>query len=89
METAKHLVKLIDFTHLDVTGVREVLAFDERRIELSLGDTVLLIGGTNLKIESFSRESGAIVITGAIDSLFSEADAAKPAKNGLISRIFS
>lgn len=88
MEANNCNLKVSGFASLELTGVYEVTGFDEKQIELSMGNYNLCVGGENLKIESFSRESKTIHINGEIDSVIRESEAhAKP--NSFFSRFFS
>ena len=77
MEQNKHQLRLSDFSDLELSGVKEVLGFDEEQIELALPDGILYLTGKHLKIESFSRDSGLISVTGTIDSIVRENKGAK------------
>lgn len=88
MEQVDYVLKLINFTSLELTGVREVTAFDDAEITLSLKDSSLLISGQNLKIELFSRESGNICINGSITTIFRDKREPKQEKS-LLTRLFS
>ncbi len=77
MEENKHQLRLSNFSDLELSGVKEVMGFDEEQIELSLSSGILFLGGKNLKIEAFSRETGLITVTGTIDSIVRENKSAK------------
>ncbi len=89
MEHTSKSLKLDNFSHLLLSGAEEVTGFDEQLIELSLGDETLLIGGQNLKIESFSREKREITITGMIDSVMKDTPRPQKRAKGFFSRFFS
>lgn len=88
MDQITHLLKAEDFRRLELSGVTEVTGFDTTLIELSLESFTLFIGGQELKIEAFSRESKQIAITGNIDSILRENTPAKKARS-FFSRLFS
>lgn len=88
MEQTKYFLTLTDFHHLELSGVHEVVAFDENLIELSLGDTSLFLAGHDLKIESFSADEGTICVSGEIDSVIRELQKAQTARS-FLSRLFS
>ena len=87
MEHANVSLRLTGFERLELSGVTEVLAFDDAHVELKLTECVFLVGGAGLQIEAFSRETGQALITGRIDSFFFFFEPMK--KPGLFSRLFS
>ena len=68
------------------TGVADVEGFDETKIYAMLGDTAFIIGGKDLKVISFSAESGDLSVEGEIDSV--EYKNSLSRKAGLFDRIF-
>ena len=55
---------------LTLNGVSNIESFDEGYITLEIGDGRIAVEGSGLKIESLSRESGEIQITGRINGVF-------------------
>lgn len=84
----KQQINLSDFSELELSGAKDVLGFDEGQIEISLSDSLLFIGGKNLKIKSFSRETGIISVSGSIESIVREIKGQKTAR-GFLSRFFA
>ena len=68
--TAKGRVLIENKKIFTLDGVNNVLGFDEGMVLLdtSLGD--LTVEGSELKIESLSKDGGEIVITGNISGVF-------------------
>ena len=87
METHKSELHLFEFSRLELTGVKEVLTFDDTHVELSLDQDLFLVGGNELKIDSFSSETGSVEISGKITSFFKEEEPVK--KQNILSRLFS
>ena len=81
-----HDLTLEDRKILKATGVADVEGFDETKVYAMLEGTAFIIGGKNLKVVSFSAESGDLVVEGEIDSV--EYSAALSRKAGIFSRIF-
>ena len=69
-----HNLVLQERKELNMTGVKEVKAFDEETVVLDTSKGVLTIKGDNLAIESFSTESGDLKLTGDIWALVYSAD---------------
>lgn len=61
-----HRLTLTDRTHLRVTGVREVVGFDETGVILSLGEGTLIIQGHGLQLKALTPEDGQVIINGQI-----------------------
>lgn len=64
-----HKITLSDRRQAELTGVDDVLSFDDNLVTLhsSMGD--VSVEGEELKIENFSAEKGILTILGKIDSI--------------------
>ena len=80
-----HHVILEDRTKLSVTGVEDVLSFDEQEIVTRTGQGNLMIRGTELHIGKLMLDTGEVSIEGHIQELSYEETT--PAA-GLWSRLF-
>ena len=81
-ETAKkHTLSLADRNALTVTGVDEVISFDDTLVSMAVGGMVLNVSGTELAIKNLSLENGDVLIDGSIDALVYFAEGHK--KKGL------
>lgn len=78
-----HKLLLESRRHLSVTGVTEVLGFDDTIVNLSVGETDLTVTGKGLTITKLSvagkeNGDGEVVVEGNIDALvYSERSRAK------------
>ncbi len=54
---------------LTVTGVGEVVSFDETAVVLRTGLGVLLVQGTGLQLKTLSVEGGQVAVEGSISAL--------------------
>lgn len=88
-EKTKHKLTIIDREIIKVTGVLDVISFDEEMIvsETELG--VMILKGMNFHINKLDLNNGELEIDGEIHSLlYEEKDTyAKPA-GGILSKIF-
>ena len=66
MESGKQTILLIDKKKLEVSGVKNVIAFDEGYLELDTELGVLCIGGEGMRVESLNHENGKITVTGTV-----------------------
>ncbi len=64
-----HILTLDNRSLLSLTGVEDVVGFDEQTINIRLSDCTLVIKGTSLHISKLSLDSGDVVIDGRISSL--------------------
>ena len=71
---------------LTISGVEDVISFDEHEILLDTLEGTLLLRGEGLHINKLSVESGELQIEGLIDTL--EYSDSAPSRPGLLSRIF-
>lgn len=71
---------------LSVTGVTDILTFDEDEIMLETENGILEIMGNDLKVEKLSLDTGEILARGFITSLNYAGE--KREKNGFLKNIF-
>lgn len=64
-----HILTLDNRSLLSLTGVEDVVGFDEQTINIRLADCTLVVKGTSLHISKLSLDSGDVVIDGRIASL--------------------
>ncbi len=76
---------LYDRKKLEMTGIADVSAFSDTSVEMSYSGGMIAVEGTDLKIDSFSSETGHICITGVVNS-FCYYGKAPSQKNGLLRR---
>lgn len=82
----QHNLVIDERKKLKATGISDVEGFDETKIYAMMEELSLTIGGKNLKVISFSSETGDLFIEGEIDSVtYSKALSRKA---GLLARIF-
>ncbi len=81
-----HNLSLEDRKILKATGVIDVEGFDETKIYAMLEGISFTIGGKNLKVVSFSAESGNLSVEGDIDSVTYSNELSR--KAGIFARIF-
>ena len=84
-----HSVTIKERKSITVTGVTEIIKFDENCVALDISDCQLNIEGEDLKIEAFSNESGDVCIYGHIDSLLYLGTTQASYRKGFLKRIFS
>ena len=87
METLQlpHKLTLNGRKNLSVTGVTEVVSFDENTVVLRTGMGTLLVQGEDLQLKNLSLEGGQVAVDGSVSSLIYEEE--QPAV-GLLQRLF-
>lgn len=94
MDTTKniskhHTICVKERKSMTVTGVTEIIKFDENCVSLDISDCQLNIEGEDLKIESFSTDQGDVNISGHIDSLIYLGTTQASYRRGFLKRILS
>ena len=86
MEAAPHNVILENRERLSVSGVSEVLSFDENQVSLVTSMGLLTIGGQQLHVGKLRLEMGEIAIAGQVEAVIYEDDQQR--RRGFWSRLF-
>lgn len=88
-EKNKHNLKITDRKYMEITGVIDVISFDEEMIvaETELG--VMILKGLNFHISKLNLDSGDLKIDGEIyNIIYENKDAYGKPANGIFSKIF-
>ena len=81
-----HSISIDERKRLKATGISDVEGFDETKIYAMLEGISFTIGGKNLKVISFSAESGNLIVEGEVDSVTYSNSLSR--KAGFFERIF-
>ena len=73
---------------LNVSGVKDVLSFDDELVVMETELGLLTVKGENLKINKLSIDTGDVVVDGEIDKLGYSDHSKKTQESGLFSKIF-
>ncbi len=73
---------------LSVSGVRDVLSFDDQVVIMETELGLLTIKGENLKINKLSIDTGDVIVEGEISNLGYSEHSKKIQEGGLFSKIF-
>ncbi|MDD4715419.1 MAG: sporulation protein YabP [Oscillospiraceae bacterium] len=82
-----HHVILEDREHLSISGVEDVESFDENAVVVYTCKGVLVVRGTDLRIDRLSLDGGDLSVEGMVDSLAYETKD-RESGGGLLSRLF-
>ena len=83
-EQMPHKLQLVDRQKLTMSGVTEVVSFDENTVILQTALGTLLIQGQGLQLKNLSLEGGQVAVDGTVTSLSYE----EPRQDGLLRRLF-
>lgn len=84
----KHTLNMIDRARLNMTGVTDVFAFDEKVIELETTGGFLDIEGDDLHIVKMNLDSGELIVEGHVAALVYQEQNTPNKKGSLIARLF-
>lgn len=68
-EQMPHRLTLVERNRLTVTGVTEVVRFDDSAVVLQTGMGTLTVLGNELQLKNLSLEGGQVEVDGTISSL--------------------
>ncbi len=78
-------IRIHDRGSIDISGVDEILSYDDRTIILSVCGTKTVVEGENLRVTVLSVQEGRISACGRINAVICEEEA--PARKGFFSRM--
>ena len=67
-----HKLTLDERKSLAVTGVTEVVSFDETAVVLRLGSGALVVHGQQLRLKNLSQDGGQVAVEGMVSALIYE-----------------
>lgn len=73
---------------LSISGVRDVLSFDDQIVIMETELGLLTVKGDNLKINKLSIDTSEVIIEGEINTLNYNDHTKKESEGGLFSKIF-
>lgn len=83
-EPLPHKLQLNERRSLTMSGVSEVVSFDETAVVLQTSLGTLIVHGQELKLKTLSLDGGQVAVDGAISALIYE----EPRQNGFWRRLF-
>ncbi len=82
-----HRLQLADRRQLVLTGVQEVTAYDAWSVTLQTACGTLVVGGQQLRVKSFSAESGEADIEGEVEYLQYQSQPRGEKARGLLAKL--
>ncbi len=77
-QNQKHSISMTDCRELSVTGVTDVINFDETSVILATVCGVMLIDGQDLHILNLNVDTGDVTVTGSICGIIYPQNVKKP-----------
>ena len=71
---------------LNISGIKEVISFDDETLLLDTSLGKMTVKGENIRVESFNTETGDLLATGKIHAVVYMSDA--KTSGGFLSKIF-
>ena len=68
-QQTSHGLTLQQRKHLTMTGVNEVVSFDDTAVVLRTGLGTLTVHGQDLRLKTLSTEGGQVAVTGEVSAL--------------------
>ncbi len=88
VEDNKSSLSLENRKKLTLSGVIEVISFDEQKIDLTTNLGNLTIKGEELKMNKLDVQNGDVIIAGSIASMVYNGKITKKSNESIISRLF-
>lgn len=85
-QTLPHSLTLHERKKLTLTGITEVVSFDENSVVMHTPLGTLVVQGSGLQLKTLTPEGGAVTVTGEVTDLSYEQ---LRAPGGWLSRLFS
>lgn len=82
-ESSPHKLVLSDRHKLSVTGVNEVVSFDDNAVIMNTDLGTLSVHGSGLQLKTLSTEGGQVAVDGQISAMIYE----EPRPAGLLKRL--
>ena len=84
----RHKLTLEDRERMSITGVLDVLSFDEESIIAETEKGMLILRGNNIHVGKLNLDEGEVCIDGVIDSIEYSENGVTKGKNSFLNRIF-
>ena len=84
-----HRLMMQNRSALSITGIRDVVSFDENQVILDTDMGLLTVKGKDLHVSRLTLEKGEVDVDGTVDSLvYSSNEAYRRSGESLFSRLF-
>lgn len=70
VERQNHEIRMGMRREMNITGVKEVLSFDERSVVLETACGEMTVEGSELRVGTLDTERGVVILAGRIDTVY-------------------
>ena len=88
VENVRGNITLENRNRLTLTGVEEVISFDDEKILLNTALGALTIKGSELKMNKLDVQNGDVIIAGSVASIVYSGKTIKKEKENIITKLF-
>ena len=88
LPSVKHEVAIRGRNHIDITGVSEVISFDDLSVVMVTVAGEMTVEGNDLKIGVLDTERGVVAIDGKINAVFYDDRDESGEKKGIFGKLF-
>ena len=78
-----HSINLVSRANMDISGVREVLSFDDAGAVISTVDGEMTVEGSGIKIGELNTKDGCVTLGGRIDAIYYSEETPERKRSGL------
>ena len=86
--TKQHKMIMVNHKNCSLTGITDVIAFDEKEVVLETQMGTLFIRGENIHIKRLTLELGEVDVEGSIDAYMYSGKKEMGKNDSLLSRLF-
>ena len=83
-----HKLEMQNRIHLDLTGITEVVSFDNKEIELETIEGAVRFAGEDLHVKRLTLEKGEVELEGRICEIIYHESRKEKTAGGVLSRLF-
>lgn len=84
-----HKIQIMNRQTTNLSGVSDVISFDEKEVILNTDQGMLTIHGDGLHVSRLTLEKGEVDVNGRVDSFqYSDSASLRGKENSLLSRMF-
>lgn len=88
LPSVKHEVAIRGRSHIDITGVSEVISFDDLSVVMVTVAGEMTVEGSDLKIGVLDTERGVVAIDGRINAVFYDDKEEPGEKKSIFGKLF-
>lgn len=82
----EHEIRLVGREDMSISGVDEVMSFDDESVHLRCSEGELYVEGKDIKIGTLDTQNGTVSLTGRIGAVYYASESTNE-KKGLFSRL--